>query len=229
MRLELGSMVNCADEPYGELAAVVIDATERRVTHLVVEPQHEPWAANLVPVALARPAADGSDDIALHATVEDVRRLPPVHEVGYVRLEGFPADNPAWDVGVQDVLALPRYPSHDLQPAPIDFAARYDRIPKSGVEIRAASPVDSADGHRLGRVGGLVVGSDGAMTHLVLERGEHPAQREVAIPVAAVASVETDAVALASTKAEVEALPATRARRRPPAAPQPARNRRKEE
>jgi hypothetical protein len=54
MRLELGTMVTCIDVPYGELADVVIDPTTNRVTHLVVEPQHEPWVAQLVPVTLAR-------------------------------------------------------------------------------------------------------------------------------------------------------------------------------
>jgi hypothetical protein len=41
MRLELGSRVDCTDESFGTLADVVIDPTSRRVTHLVVERDHE--------------------------------------------------------------------------------------------------------------------------------------------------------------------------------------------
>ncbi len=37
----------------------------------------------------------------LRATVEDLRRLPQVHEVSYLRLDGFPLDDPDWDVGVE--------------------------------------------------------------------------------------------------------------------------------
>jgi hypothetical protein len=36
-----------------------------------------------------------------------VRRLPQVREVAYVRLDGFPVDDPDWDVGIEEVLALP--------------------------------------------------------------------------------------------------------------------------
>jgi hypothetical protein len=56
-----------------------------------------------------------------------VRRLPQVHEVAYLRLDGFPVDDPDWDIGIEEVLALPYYPSYDLEPTPPDFAARYDR------------------------------------------------------------------------------------------------------
>ena len=83
-----------------------------------------------------------------------MRSLPSVHEVAYLRLDGFPVDDPDWDIGVEEVLALPYYPWYDLGPTPIDYAARYDRVPKGEVEIRRASEVRSADGHLLGTVDG---------------------------------------------------------------------------
>jgi hypothetical protein len=89
--------------------------------------------------------------------VEEVRRLPPVHEVAYLRLDGFPVDDPEWDVGVEEVLAIPYYPWYDLESAPIDFAVTYDRVPKDEVEIRRAGAVDSADGQHLGNVDGFLV------------------------------------------------------------------------
>jgi hypothetical protein len=215
MRLELGSRINCRDESFGKLGDVVIDPISRRITHLVVEHDHDPWMARLVPVELAEPSDDTSEAVALRATVEEVRRLPPVHEVAYLRLDGFPVDDPDWDVGVEEVLALPYYPAYDLEPGPVDYAARYDRVPKGEVEIRRASAVQSADGHRLGDVDGFLVDDDQLITHVVLEQGHPWERREVLIPIGAVARVETDEVTLSLTKDEVGALPPAAIRRWP--------------
>jgi hypothetical protein len=215
MRLELESRVDCTDEPFGKLVDVVIDPTSRRVTHLVVEPGRDPWLARLVPVELAEGNADADGAVALRATAEEVRRLPPVHEISYLRLDGFPVDDPDWDVGIKEVLAFPYYSAYDLEPEPDDYAVTYDRIPKHEVEIRRASDVDSADGHRLGHVDGFLVDGEGLITHLVLEQGHPWERREVAIPIGAVARVETDAVTLSLRKDEVAALPPVAIRRWP--------------
>ena len=215
MRLELGSRVDCTDDSFGKLVDVVIDPTSRRVTHLVVERDDDPWQGLLVPVELAERGDRASGAVALRATVEEVRRLPQVHEVGYLRLDGFPVDDPDWDVGIEEVLALPYYPSYDLEATPPEFAARYDRVPKGKVEIRRASTVDSADGHRLGNVDGFLVDDDQLITHVVLEQVRPWERREVAIPIGAVTRAENDAVTLGVTKDEVEALPPVSVRRWP--------------
>jgi len=214
-RLELGSRVDCTDESFGTLVDVVIDPTSRRVTHLVVERDRGPWLARLLPVELAEPGEDASGAVAVRATVDQVRSLPPAHEVGYVRLDGFPVDDPDWDIGVEEVLALPYYPSYDMQPAPIEFTAMYDRVPKGEVEIRRASAVESADGHHLGVVDGFLVDDGELVTHVVLEQGRPWERREVPIPIGAVARVRTDAVTLTLTKDEVQALPPVAVRRWP--------------
>ena len=207
MRLDLESRVDCTDETFGKLVDVVIDPTSRRVTHLVVEPDRDPWLARLVPIELAEGNYHASRVVALHATVEDVRALPPVHEVSYLRLDGFPVDDPDWDVGIEEVLALPYYSAYTIEPEAVDYAVTYDRIPKREVEIRRSSAVDSSDGHRLGHVEGFLVDGEESITHLVLERGHPWERREVAVPIGAVARVETDAVTLRLGKDEAAALP----------------------
>ena len=148
-------------------------------------------------------------------TLEEARRLPPVHDVAYLRLGDFLVDDSDWDVGIQQVLALPYYTAYDLEPIPTDFAVMYDRIPKSDVEIRRASSVASSAGHHLGHVDGFVVDRDDQITHVVLERGHLWERREVTIPIGAVARVETDAIALSLTRDEVGALPEVRVQRLP--------------
>jgi sporulation protein YlmC with PRC-barrel domain len=237
LRLELGGRVECADGAFGKLADVVVDPVARSVTHLVVEPRRGDRSARLVPVALAERGDARSGAIALRLTAEEVRRLPTPDEVAYARLGDFPVDDPVWDVGVQDVLALPYYPARDeradvvrlaatvnpfsgnLEPRPLDVALPYDRIPKGTIEIRRASSVTSADGHELGQVDGFIVDGDDEITHLVLEHGHLWGRREVTIPIGAVAGGGTDAVTLRLTKNEVGALPAVPVQRRPPPPP----------
>ena len=211
MRLELGGSVRCEDDLLGELADVVIDPTTKRVTHLVVQPHHDIAPARLVPIELAQDA-DGQE-ISLRCTVEEVRQLAPVREIAYLRLGEFPADDPDWDVGVQDLLAMPYYePGVD----PVSYGAEagiiYDRVPKGEVEVRRASAVTSADGHHLGHVDGFVVDGD-QISHIVLERGHLWGRRDLTIPIGAVAKVETDAVTLSLSKDDVGALKGVSVRR----------------
>lgn len=211
MRLELGHPVHCSDGPFGELADVVIDPTRRRVTHLVVGPHHHHGLARLVPVELASAEADSSP-ITVRCTAEELRRLPLVEEFAYLRFGEFPLEDPSWDVGIHTVLAQPYYDYPGFEATPVDFdphvAIVYDRIPKGEVEVRRASDIVSADGHRLGRVDGFLVDSDDRITHVVLERGHLFGRREVTVPIGAVANVTTDSVTLDLRKDEVGRLPA---------------------
>ena len=215
MRLELGTPVRCTDGTFGELADVVIDPISRRLTHLVVRPGHEQGQARLVPVELAASRDNGSE-VTLDCTVDEVTKLEPVHEYAYLRLGESPVEDPEWDVGVEDVLALPYYEADPYGPSPIydtNVGMAYDRVPKGEVEIRRASAVASVDGHDLGQVDGFLVDAEGQITHVVLERGHLWGRREVTIPIGAVATVETDAVTLSLSKDEVGSLPSVRVHR----------------
>jgi sporulation protein YlmC with PRC-barrel domain len=213
VRLELRQAVRCTDDLLGELADVVIDPVTRRVTHLVVKPADEHALARLVPVELAA-GDEGSTGISLRCSAEDFGRMPAVQETAYLRLGEAPVEDPEWDVGIEDVLALPYYPL-DGPVEPIEYAAvAYDRIPKGEVEIQRASAVISADEHHLGHVDGFVVDGDTqAITHVVLEHGHLWGRRDVTIPIGAVASVEIDLIRLSLTKDDVGELPAARVRR----------------
>jgi sporulation protein YlmC with PRC-barrel domain len=209
MRLDLGSPVRCHDGDLGELADVVIDPTTRRVTHLVVQPHHHgDQLSRLVPVERASASDDADGAIALDLAIADVEALDPLHEVAYLRLGEFPVDDPEWDVGVEDMLALPYYQGLEAQAVEADphVMIGYDRIPKGEVEIRRASAVSSADGAHLGHVEGFVVEGD-HISHLVLERGHLWGRRDVVIPISAVSRVESDSVELKLSTDEVGRLP----------------------
>ena len=215
MRLEIGNRVRCTDGVYGELADIVIDPLEKRVTHLVVQPEQGEGEARLVPIQLAKGRDDEQREIELECTLDEAQGFESVHEAAYLRLGESPAEDPDWDVGVEDVLAMPYYSAAlDVGPYPGEFDSDvtmyYDRVPKGEVEVRRASAVISADDHSLGEVDGFVVDADEHITHFVLERGHLWGRKEVTIPIGAVARVESDAVHIALSKDEVGALPAVR-------------------
>ena len=214
MRLEIGNRVRCTDGVYGELADIVIDPLEKRVTHLVVQPEQGEGEARLVPIQLAKGRDDEQREVELECTLDEAQRFESVHEAAYLRLGESPAEDPDWDVGVEDVLAMPYYTGLDVGSYPGELDSHvtmyYDRVPKGEVEVRRASAVISADGHSLGEVDGFVVDADEHITHFVLERGHLWGRKEVTIPIGAVARVESDAVHVALSKDEVGALPAVR-------------------
>ena len=217
MRLDLGSPVRCSDDAFGELADIVIDPRTRCVTHLVVQPQRREGQTRLVPIARARAGEDADATISLemHRRGDEPVRARP--RIEYVRLGEARVEDPNWDVGIEEALALPSSSGVDVfNDVDIDphVMLSYDRIPIGDVEIRRASSVTSADGHHLGHVDGFVLDGDQQIAHLVLEHGHLWGKRELAIPVDAVGKVETDAVTLTLTKDEVGALPSTRVHRR---------------
>jgi len=106
MLLELGRRVRCTDQTVGELADVVVDPVQRRLTHLVVKPHYGQGQARLVPIELAEPADDGRT-ISLRCRAAEVRDQPAVEELAYLRIDQAAVSHPDWDVGVPRVLALP--------------------------------------------------------------------------------------------------------------------------
>ena len=193
---------------FGELANLVIDPKRRRVTHLVVQPRdQEVIGPRLVPVELAE-IGEAGPEITLHCTVEDVSKLETVRESAFLWVGGFTVDDPDWDVGVSDVLAMPYYGAGEPGVLQSDAEVVYDRVPKGEVEVRRSSSVISTDGHHLGHVEAFILDEEEQVTHIVLERGHLWGQRDVTIPIGAVTKVETDVLTVGLSKDEVGALPA---------------------
>jgi sporulation protein YlmC with PRC-barrel domain len=151
-------------------------------------------------------------EITLRCTVEDVRKLDTVREFAFLELDGFPVDDPDWDVGVWDVLAMPYYGAGEPGPLQSEEVV-YDRVPKGKVEVRRASSVISTDGHHLGHVEAFILDEQEQVTHIVLERGHLWGQRDVTIPIGAVTKIESDVVTVGLSKDEVGELPAVRVHR----------------
>jgi sporulation protein YlmC with PRC-barrel domain len=223
MRLALGSPVYCADGEYGELADVVIDPTARRVTHLVVQPHHRHDLARLVAIGRAQGMAGSEVGIKLDYTAAEIKQLEPLQKSAYLRIGEAPVEDPDWEVGIENLLAMPYYegltpggglgttmPSMSYDDHVTEI---YDRVPKDRIEIRRASAVISSDDHGLGHVDGFVVDDEERITHLVLEHGHLWGKREVTIPIGAIDTIDNDQVNLSLTKDQVGELKSVPLRR----------------
>ena len=80
MRLEIGNRVRCTDGAYGELADIVIDPLEKRVTHLVIQPEQDDGQRRLVPIQLAKGRDDKQREIELECTLDEAQGFESVHE-----------------------------------------------------------------------------------------------------------------------------------------------------
>jgi hypothetical protein len=154
MRLEIGNRVRCTDGVYGELADIVIDPLEKRVAHLVVRPEHGEGEARLVPIQLAKSRDGEQREIELQCTLDEAQGFESVREAAFLRLGESPAEDPDWDVGVEDVLAMPYYAGLDVGSYSASSTQR-DHLLRPRAEGRgrgpAASAVISADDHSLAR------------------------------------------------------------------------------
>ena len=216
MRLELSCPVRCSDEPFGDLADVVIDPNRRSVTHLVVEPHRQHALARLVPLDLVAAEAGSHPAVELRCTIDDVRRLPPAQDFAYVLLGERLRADPEADSGIETVLAYPSYEPSGLGGLAGDLDAHYtmtyDRIPKGEIELRRKSPVFADDGHQLGHVCAFHVDADARITHVIFEVGHVLRRREVTIPAGATARLATDSITLDMTRRAVRAFPTAPAR-----------------
>jgi sporulation protein YlmC with PRC-barrel domain len=213
VHLELGTAVRCTDDVAGELADVVIDPVERRVTHLVVQTKDN--QVRLVPVELA--AGYAKDEVTLACSARDLVTFDSIREFAYLPQGELPEADSDWDVGIEDVFAMPTSGADQfgdyVGELSSDVGMTYDRVPKGEVELRRSSGIETAEGHHVGHIHGLVIDDDDEITSFTLEHGHLWWRRDISIPVESVARVESDTVILDLTHDEISSLP-TRAHRR---------------
>src|SRR5580693_8796492 len=208
----IGTEVSCSDGTCGELSRVAVDPVARAVTHLVVEPKHDPGFGRLVPLDLVDATAAG---IRLRCTLAEFDKLGPAEETKFI-----PGGTGSVDYAEGEVLSWPYYglgmggglvaPAGGLgvDMADIGQTVIYDKIPLGEVSVSRDQPVHATDGN-IGRVQGLIIDPrDHHVTHVLLQEGHLWGRKEVAIPISAVSSVEEEGIKLSITKRDVQDLPA---------------------
>jgi hypothetical protein len=196
----IGTQVSCADGPCGRISRLVVDPVAKVATHLVVDPAHWSGLGRLVPIALAEPVPGG---IRLACTRAEFEQLDAAEETEFI--------SPAGTYGPyqpSEVLVWPYYSLGAIgTEATIPPSISYDTVPLGEVEVRRGERVHATDGS-IGHVAGLVVDARSQhVTHVLLSEGHLWGRKQVAIPIAAVATLADDGIRLSMSKREVGDLP----------------------
>ncbi len=204
MKLQIGQTVKTTDGNFGEVHDIVVDAANRTVTHLVVEPRQQHFQARLVPLWLVR---EENGALVIDLDSAHARQLQRVAETDFIRLGEWPELDGDWDIGVSDVVSLP-YFDGDVMSEWFDGHAtvRFDRIPKGECEIRRESTVHSQEGDTLGCVEGFLVEADN-LAGVIVRSGLPGFRHFRLVPMAGVADVENDHVRLTLTSQDFARLP----------------------
>jgi hypothetical protein len=199
----IAAQVQCTDGVCGQVTEVVVDKKTWTVTHLVVEPPHRSGLGRLVSVDLVDTV---TDEIELRCTVASFERM--VHAEKTELLPGSNGGYGGYGLG---------------QPVPGPYIGRssfgviggglsdafdpvvYDTLPPGEIAVGGAA-VHASDGD-IGHVQGLVADrGDHHLSYVLLQEGHLWGRKQVAIPIAAVISVD-DGIRLNITKQQVEDLP----------------------
>ncbi len=192
MEFDLGSSVICTDGDAGRIVGLIADPVAHSLAHIAVEPEHHPGRGRLVPVDLVMDA--GASAVELGCTLEGFRGLPEFRDIEFFP-EGVEYDDPGADFSL---------PNHGM--AVRRVAVLMDRIPAGEVEIRRHEHVRARDG-AIGRVEGLIVDDAGHISYVLLEEGHLWGRKEVAIPVASLARIDSQGIHVRLSKHEIAALP----------------------
>jgi sporulation protein YlmC with PRC-barrel domain len=206
----IGAEVNCSDGAVGKVSRVIVDPVAEKVTHLVVELEHQRDSARLVPLDLV----DGAGgEIRLRCTRAECEKLEPAEESQFIpATTGYKG----YGYGPGQVGYWPYYglgggmgfagPGLGLGGGTDARIVTSDTVPLGEVDVRRGEAVHATDGD-IGRVQGLVIDpASRHVTHVLLQEGHLWGRKEVAIPIAAVAGT-TDGIRLTITKQEVQDLP----------------------
>lgn len=197
IRLLIGTDVRATDGACGRLRRLIVDAVDRRVSHLAVKPDGL-QGGRLVPADLI---ASAGNEILLRCTIAEFTRLEAAEETSREHSASWPYSGDEqggrFPGGVEGIERDTGYGNRTII---------RDRIPDGGIEVRRGQHVDATDG-TIGRIQGVIVElPEGHLTHLVLSRGQLFDRERFTVPIAVVTNFG-DGIQLNLTKKQVQALP----------------------
>lgn len=191
MDIPINADVICSDGACGKTTAVIIDAKNDEVTHIVVKSSRQPHYEYLVPVQHI--AASDAGQVTLNFTRDELaeRQLFVVTEYEMVRQEREFA--PAYQES-----------SFFLDDEVVSIHKR--DVPPGELSVTKGATVMASDG-QLGKVGEFVVDAKtGVITHLVVREHHLLGHKDILVPASAVDEITEDKVVLKLDKRAIEQL-----------------------
>ena len=205
--IPLGAEVECLDGPCGKTITIIIDPTNKDVTHIVVSDKTLGGEdERLIPMEYLGECTEKK--VLLNIRRDDVAGMDPFVKTRYHK--------------IKNVDFMESYIGHDFDlyllpyatPMRTDYVADdEEQIPPGELAVYRGARVEAADG-KAGMLGEFLVNPlNGHISHLILMEGHLWRKKEVAIPVSAIDRIEEDAVYLKLDKKAVESLPSVSVRR----------------
>jgi sporulation protein YlmC with PRC-barrel domain len=198
----IGAAATCSDGPCGAVSKVVVDPVARALTHLVIEPEHRSGLGRLVPLEMVE---SNGDAVQLRYTLAEFDALPSAEETDFL-----PGGSGYDAYEAHEAYYWPYFGlegGDDPEVALASGIETRDMLPPGEIGLQRGATVHASDGE-IGKVEGLVVdGTQGHVTHVLLQEGHLWGRKQVAIPIGSVETIE-GGIAVKLSKHEIEALPA---------------------
>ena len=205
--IPLGAEVECLDGACGKTTTIIIDPTDKTVTHIVVRDKTlGDEDERLVPMEHLGECTEKK--VLLNIRRDEMAGLDPFVKTRYRKIKNV--DFMESYIGHDfDLYLLPYATPMNTDYVPVDE----EQIPPGELAVYRGARVEATDG-KAGTLGEFLVNPlNGHISHLILMEGHLWGKKEVAIPVSAIDRIEADTVYLKLDKKAVESLPSEPVRR----------------
>jgi hypothetical protein len=209
MEIPVNAQVECSDGVCGRSVYVLVNPVLEKITHLVVKDSVAPHTEYLVPVEAVSEAMAGT--IQLSCSKDALRGMPPFVQTEFIqeRMPNYLSGRGA-SYSLGSMYNWPYVSPEKTVRVPVEHL----QIPAGELAVRRGTRVEATDGY-VGRVDEFVINPEsGHITHLLMREGHLWQQKEVIIPLSAMASAKGDTVTLNIGKQQVAALATFPVRRR---------------
>jgi sporulation protein YlmC with PRC-barrel domain len=204
--IPLGAEVECLDGPCGKTISIIINPTNKSVTHVVVRDKTLDDDERLVPIEHLGETTEKR--VQLNIRRDEMARMEPFVKTRYLKTKNI--DFMESYIGHDfDFYLMPYATPMKTEYIPIDE----EQIPPGELAVYRGARVEATDG-KAGMLGEFLVNPlTGHISHLILMEGHLWGKKEVTIPVSAIDRIEEDTVYLKLDKKAVESLPPEPVRR----------------
>jgi sporulation protein YlmC with PRC-barrel domain len=205
--IPLGADVECLDGPCGKTITVIVDPTDKTVTHIVVRDKTlGDEDERLIPMEHLGECTEKK--VLLNIRRDEMSGMDPFVKTRYRKIKNI--DFMESYIGHDFDLYLLPYAT----PMKTDYIpVNEEQIPPGELAVYRGARVEATDG-KAGMLGEFLVNPlTGHISHLILMEGHLWGKKEVAIPVSTIDRIEEDTVYLKLDKKAVESLPSKSLRR----------------
>ena len=205
--IPLGAEVECLDGPCGKTITIIINPTNKNVTHIVVRDKTlGDEGERLIPIEHLGETTEKK--VRLNIRRSEMAGMDPFVKTRYHK--------------IKKIDFMESYIGHDFDFYLLPYATRMktdvipveeEQIPPGELAVYRGARVEATDG-KAGMLGEFLVNPlTGHISHLILMEGHLRGKKEVTIPVSAIDRIEEDTVYLKLDKKAVESLPSESVRR----------------